>query len=386
MTKWVSSNSHTIPGMFTSRHNHGLAALVVEMVRDGTMGSVIMGPNGSSERNLTHLVASFSNIITPQQVVPSQDDNGGYDITTCTEFHQLLVATLLTYGKVLCALPNAHGKSTVGDFVKKLDKVWRCGCLLWVIASLWMFRHHLVACQEELSLPTHNESDSYRRFTNLKPPKDSAHADVNTTADADTPADTDIPADADDLDFVEDAKINLVTGEAMHAVFLEWFRVQASHWLALATLSKAFGSHDLCETVPDVYLIAVQHPESAGNPIKAESWDTTLRKLLKEYEGTHHELNVEDVLGVIRAAVHNEHEYIGVVHCEIALATLALLFQELLPADIKRHPLLADVLQVMSYLCDHDARQSDAMHRTWTKPLSQCQSGAAQSAGNSWTS
>jgi len=260
------------------------------------------------------------------------------------------------------------------DFAEKLDKVWRCGRLLWVIVFSRMFRHHLVACQGDLSLPTHNNSHSYRCFTNFKPPEGPAHADVDTTADA------------DDLDFVEDAKIHLVTGEAMHAVFLEWFRVQASYWLALATLSKAFGSHDLLETVPDVYLIAVQHPESAGNSIEVESWDTTLKKLLKEYEGSRHELNVEDVLDVIRTAVHKEHEYIGAVHCEIALATLAVLFQKLSAADIKRHPLLADVLQVMSYLCDHDARQSDAMHRTWTKPLSQYQSGAAQSAGNSWTS
>lgn len=130
----------------------------------------------------------------------------------------------------------------------------------------------------------------------------------------------------------------------------------------------------------------MQHPKSAGNPIEVEDWPTTLSKLLKEYEGTRYELNLEDVLEVIRTAVHNEHTYIGVVHCEIALVTLGILSQTLSPADVKRYPLLAEVLQVMSYLCDHDARQSDAMHRTWTKPLSQCQSGAAQSAGNSWTS
>ncbi|KIM81780.1 hypothetical protein PILCRDRAFT_489866 [Piloderma croceum F 1598] len=343
ITGWVSSSSHKIPGMFTSQHNRGLTGLVVEMVRDGTMGSVIMGPSGYSERSLAHLVASYSNIVTPRQVVPSQDDNGGYDITTCTEFHQLLVATLLTYGKVLCALPDARrmaetGKNTMDDFAEKLDKVWRCGRLLWVIASLRMFRHHLVACQGDLSLPTHDNSDSYHRFTNFKPAKGPA---------VDTPADPNTPADTDDLDFVEDAKVHLVTGEAMHVMFLEWFQVQASHSLALATLSKAFGFHDLHKTVPDVYLIAVQHPELEGNSREVESWETTLTNLLKEYEGTRHELNVEDVLGVMRTAVHKEHIYIGAIHCEIALATLAVLFQKLPVADTKRHPILADVLQNM---------------------------------------
>jgi len=302
-----------------------------------------MGPSGYSEPSLTHLVASFSNIVTPQQVVPSQHDNGRYDITTCTEFHQLLLATLLAYGKVLCVLPAAArrmantGKSTMDDFAEKLDKVWRCGRLLWVIVSSRMFRHHLVACQGDLSLPTHDDSLSYRGFTNFKPTNGPAHADVDT------------PADTDDLDFVEDAKVHLVTGEAMHVVFLEWFRVQASHWPALATLSKAFGSHNLCRTVPDVYLIAVKHPESEGNSIDEEGWVTTLKTLLKEYEGSHHELNMEDVLDVMCTAVHKEHIYTGVVHCEIALATLAVLFQKVSEADIKRHPLLAGVLQVMSY-------------------------------------
>jgi len=130
----------------------------------------------------------------------------------------------------------------------------------------------------------------------------------------------------------------------------------------------------------------VKHPESEGNLIDEEGWVTTLKMLQKKYEGSCHELNVEDVLDVMHTAVHKEHIFTGVVHCEIALVTLTVLFQKVSEADIKGHPLLAGVLQVMSYLCDHDAHQSDAIHRTWTKPLLQYPSGAAQSAGNSWTS
>jgi hypothetical protein len=194
-----------------------------------------------------------------------------------------------------------------------------------------MLHHHLVACQKDFGLPTHDHSRSYRHFTNFEPTKGPTDADV------------------DDEDFVEDAKVFLVTGEAMHIVFLEWFRGQANHWLALSTLSKTFGSHDLHQIVPDVYLISVRYPNSEGNSNEVESWEATLIDLLKEEDGSRHELNVEDVLGAIRTAVHKEHKYIGTIHCEIVMATLAVLFHKLPVTDVKRHHVLADVLQVMSY-------------------------------------
>jgi len=182
---------------------------------------------------------------------------------------------------------------------------------------------------------------------------------------------------------MEDMKVYVVSAEAIQVVFLEWFRVQARHWIALATLAKAFGAHDARETVPDVYLIAVKHPKSEDNSKEMEPWETTLVDLLKEREDSCPVLDVQDVLGVMCTTIHKEHIYLGTVHYEIALASLAVIFHELSATDIKSHPLLADILQVMSYLCDHDAHQSDAMHRTWTEPSLQCQSGAALFVGNS---
>jgi hypothetical protein len=241
------------------------------------------------------------------------------------------------------------------DFVQKLENVWRCGRLLWMMGSSRMLRHHLVACQSGLHLPTRDNLDSYHRFTNFQPTNGPTDAEV------------------DDADFMEDMKVYVVSGEAIQVVFLEWFRVQARHWIALATLAKAFGAHDARETVPDVYLIAVKHPKSEDNSKEMEPWETTLVDLLKEREDSCPVLDVQDVLGVMCTAIHNE----------IALASLAVIFHELSATDIKSHPLLADILQVMSYLCDHDAHQSDAMHRTWTEPSLQCQSGAALFVGNS---
>ena len=183
-----------------------------------------MRPSGYSEWSLTHLVAAFSNIIAPQQVILSQDDNSRYVITTCTKFHQLLVATLLAYGKVPCRLSDTNskaktGKSTTDDMVENLDKVWQCSCLLWMIVSLRMLCHHLVACQKDLGLPAHDHSHPYCHFTNFEPTKSPTYTDVNKPTDVNV----DTPAGVNDQDFVEDAKVYLVTGALIHIMFLEWF-------------------------------------------------------------------------------------------------------------------------------------------------------------------
>ena len=56
ITGWVHLYSYEISAMYTDQHNHGLAALVLEMVQDETMESFIMGPSRHSEWSLTHLL------------------------------------------------------------------------------------------------------------------------------------------------------------------------------------------------------------------------------------------------------------------------------------------------------------------------------------------
>jgi hypothetical protein len=130
----------------------------------------------------------------------------------------------------------------------------------------------------------------------------------------------------------------------------------------------------------------VRHPESKGYSNGVEPWETTLVDLLSESEGSEPRLDVQDILDVMRNTIHNKHKYLGSVHCEMAVVSLAVFFGDLLVTDIKSHHLLVDILQVIFCLCDHDAHQSDVMHRTWTEPPLQCQSGAAQLVENSWTS
>jgi hypothetical protein len=191
-----------------------------------------------------------------------------YDIATCAGFHQLLVATLLAYGKALCTLHEAHNmtkseRSMTEDVVEKCGQVWQCGRLLWQRASSRMLRHHLSACRTELHLPINDpiHLTAYRHFTKFQA--------IESTADVNDPGSA------------EDEDVYLDKGETVYDVFLQWIRVQASYWLALDTLSRVFGSHDRRETVPEVYLVAVKHPNPEGSANEVEPWEITLAEFVR---------------------------------------------------------------------------------------------------------
>jgi hypothetical protein len=121
----VSANFEKISAASADRHNRELAKTVAQMVRNGEMENVIMRPPGRPEWDLT-LITSLGGI---KQDAPQHKDNGTYDVTTCFDFHQLLIATLLAYGSASKNV-NAHkGKGTTG-LVEQCRRVWVCGNLL----------------------------------------------------------------------------------------------------------------------------------------------------------------------------------------------------------------------------------------------------------------
>jgi hypothetical protein len=181
------------------------------------MESVIMLPSGHPEWDLTPLVTSFGGM---NQDTPQHEDSGTYDVTICFEFHQLLIATLLAYGRALKGVKK--GKS-MEDLVQACKRVWVCGNLLSKIASSRMLRQHLMACQEFLYVPSYNRCEKYRNY-------------VNTPME-----DSDSSANADNSDSaVED--IDLEGNEPLDEVFMKWVHLQASYWLDLSLLSRTFGS------------------------------------------------------------------------------------------------------------------------------------------------
>src|SRR5882762_931034 len=114
-----------------NRHNHDLARIVLSMADKGQIRSLIMEPCGRPEwhsERLTNLLSTFTQLKhqTPQH-------HEMYNVNTCIEFHRLLLATLLAYGKALSTLRlNKDGAS--------FKCVWQCGGLLREIASSLMLR------------------------------------------------------------------------------------------------------------------------------------------------------------------------------------------------------------------------------------------------------
>lgn len=236
LRKEVSSNSHQISAESIDRNNHELAVTVAEMVENGQMQSLLGWSGCLDGWDFTPLVTSFDRM---NNVQPHEDD-GVYDVATCFAFHQLLIVTLLAYGKVLSALKKAHEKSqrNIGDLVTKCGPVWLCGILLLKIASSRILRQHLVACQSFLQIPTFESSDAYRRYTRF-PVVDDSSSLVG-----------------DPHSVVED--IGVEGDESLDKVFLQWVRLQAGYWLDLAALSKTFGSPDPAQKVPEIFLLAVK--------------------------------------------------------------------------------------------------------------------------------
>jgi hypothetical protein len=188
-----------------------------------------------------------------------------------------------------------------------------------------MLRQHLVACKSFLLIPTFESSDEYRRYTKFPVFDDSSSlvGDPNSA--------------------VED--IDLEGDESLNMVFLQWVRLQAGYWLNLATLSRTFGSPDPAQQVPEIFLLAVKHPESGIKPLSVNSWENTLKNLL----GPDHPFDINKTLAIIqeRRVKLGLQQYIGPIHCEIIMAALFILVDDLLAADTIKYAALAKLIQVM---------------------------------------
>jgi hypothetical protein len=167
----------------SSRDDLSLCANLLEMEGKASIQNVIMKlcPVTSVRSPLTSLLSACRTM----QMLPRQGGRASlrgvsalYNKATCFEFHQLLVATLLSYGKALdeyeTAL-NQHRK--IPDFPNVLDKtmkIWTCASLLWSIAYSRILENHLKILGQNgwLAAPINREYDTYSGFTSFTYAKD----------------------------------------------------------------------------------------------------------------------------------------------------------------------------------------------------------------------
>ncbi len=123
---------------------------------------------------LTSLLSACRKMKTlPAPETRFQSVSALYNKATCFEFHQLLVATLLSYGKALEAFVDALGdhkkQPNLQEVVCKADEVWTCTSLLWSIAYSRILENHLETLRQNgwLEAPVNRDFSIYCDFTHF---------------------------------------------------------------------------------------------------------------------------------------------------------------------------------------------------------------------------
>jgi hypothetical protein len=96
----------------------------------------------------------------PSEPERSMERSGLYNTATCFEFHQLLVSTLVDYGKALEKLADAHttyldqqNEQNLAKMEEYLTNIWQYGQVLWAITYSWILEDHLRVVRKSGWLP-----------------------------------------------------------------------------------------------------------------------------------------------------------------------------------------------------------------------------------------
>lgn len=272
------------------------------------------------------MVSQLTNLLTACKRLV--DDNGErphllYDQNTCIEFHQLLVATLLAYGKALDALEAGKaGNQNVN--VDLARRVWFCATMLWRIAYSGALHYHLHVLYSNSWLQTpinsQNQIEKYRQFTTF------CHRDY-------------LMPNANDEEGEEFGGLEEVLLREVAKIFRGWLRLLVSHWEALSILAKYAPRS---KSSLRITLLAVKKPKHDTRSSKVDGWKSTIRTLIEQHRPvlTSGELiNPDDVVEyltkrisrALKATVHHSIYdkfssenllWQGNMHCEATLTSL----------------------------------------------------------------
>jgi hypothetical protein len=277
----------------------------------------------------TRLISAWRRIVDhPQQQAQSRL----YDGNTCIDFHQLLVAALLAYGKALDELYESRKNAAMTDLIPLAKQIRYCAGLLWRLAYSGVLRHHLEVLDENdwLHLPQYRPRQvaSYQRFTNF------LHSEFQKPQDDNDGADDD--DDDDDIRHLSKPTAN----DPVSNVFCRYLRLLGSHWEALSIISH---HGELAVSSLTIELVAVKPPNYHPNVCQVGNWKTFIKTLIKEHQPTLPNKSVicpEDVISLLESKidvgkaksnsrVYRDFEkarprWKGTVHCEASLASLIL--------------------------------------------------------------
>ena len=173
----------------------------------------------------------------------SGEQSGLYNRATCFEFHQLLVSTLLRFGK---AFDGYAAAKSFEDLLKSAKEVNKCGTLLWFIGYSRILENHLKVLHTKklLQLPVNSQEnlDTFFEFTGFARTTETQVV-AQLTDEVDGGADDAGNGDEGEVEGVddcgnevgtnEDQEFHVIADKAVSAddhdldrAFLEWIRLQ----------------------------------------------------------------------------------------------------------------------------------------------------------------
>jgi hypothetical protein len=373
-----------------------LGKLLVGMHEKGEIDSVIMSKCGRPElfsERLTNMIATFRELQEPS-AEGRRDGLEVYNWETCWEFHKLLLATLLAYGRALDELgkldttirQNPRWKKTelnpteLNGLKKSCDEcaeqVRLCGIVLWRIAYSRALHHHAAALRGTLALPINGQGQlaRYQLYTGFSriPCVDVLHEDDDCVVGGWDGCGT---GEDDEFQRIKDES------EDLSKVFQEWLRWQVTHWAALENISSSARVAAVPQTLK-ISLVAVKYPNAHGN-FQMEPWRTTMAGVLaigSDQPWVNANIPKAEIVIQAISRYNTQQKWMEpwsnsifyafqndkpinlplAMHSEAALASLMKYVGRTMEPQIDG---AIRLIQVKFCLGDHNAYQSDSLHR-----------------------
>jgi hypothetical protein len=346
----------------------------------------------ASAGKLAKLRAAFREVFGPQ---PRKGNERGsaYNGETSIEFHELLIAALLGYGKALMALLSA----TEPTFKRRqASRVLMFARLLWSISTSRMLHYHLKALGNigALTVPIAEQEPYYYRFTNfftiLPDGDDDPREDVDFLQEKDLDENDGAGAGGgignwEGNEKGQSPRQNTALSPIASA-YKKCIRRLVSHFASAKSLGKHaahFRDVDI-----NICLLAVDRPK--GHLM--ENWELTIKRLFPESApaapSTDPDIRAytaKDAIASFTARIKNSHfpqkspqaqtldrfrtyvtkkekyvqglsrhppsiSFVGPPHCETLLVALTKYPDRAIGSKDKEHDTLKDIITVRSYL------------------------------------
>ena len=265
-----------------------------------------------------------------------------YNKATCFEFHQLLVATLISYGKALdnfaAALTDHQKQPDLQNLVHRTNEIWTCTSLLWSIAYSRILENHLEILHQNgwLAAPTNRSYPIYSCFTTFERTKDQ----VITTTDDEQGGNEGqeinaLSADGQLSDLAEEDGEGGEEGEdtpvSLAEVYHWWIRLQVDRWQATRKITSMLVRSP---TSVDFTLLAIR--DTLPRPVTSvmNPWSNTIRDLCNAAgidpgpvivalgDRINKEASRQHCNPIFKIFATKKSTYSAEVHCEAVLASL----------------------------------------------------------------